>query len=211
MQDLVSEKKRALSADEIVEEILTLCGDPPLLENEDIEDYLDMLTRLVQAKVPTNGIELICMNDVAHHTWDILRYRKFKRLITMRGVEQARSKLVNEMSETPAFDNQGEKKRKQLLHKFIDDNKDIFVAEGFIERLGDLERIERLIVSAESRRNNVLREIELHRKLVAMRLRETSDTIIEESEQITFVPSDAPENERAVELAEPTPISGPGS
>ena len=85
------------------------------------------------------------------------------------------------------------------------------MAEGFIERLGDLERIERLIVSAESRRNNVLREIELHRKLVAMRLRETSDTIIEESEQITFVPSDAPENERAVELAEPTPISAPGS
>jgi hypothetical protein len=211
MQDLVSEKKRALSADEIVEEILILCGEPPLLENEDIGDYLDMLTRLVQAKVPTNGIELIWMNDVAQHTWDILRCRKFKQLITMRGGEQARSKLVDEMSRTPAFCNAGEKKRKQLLQKFIDDNKDIFVAEGFIERLGDLERIERLIVSAESRRNNVLREIELHRKLVAMRLRETSDTIIEESEQITFVPSDAPENERAVELAEPTPISGPGS
>ena len=211
MQDLVSEKKRALSADEIVEEILTLCVEPPLLENEDIGDYLDMLTRLVQAKVPTNGIELIWMNDVAYHTWDILRCRKYKRLITMRGGEQARSKLVNEISETPAFYNRGEKKRNQLLQKFIDDNKDIFVAEGFIERLGDLERIERLIVSAESRRNNVLREIELHRKLVAMRLRETSDTIIEESEQITFVPSDAPENERAAELAEPTPISGPGS
>jgi hypothetical protein len=211
MQDLVSEKKRALSADEIVQEILALCGEPLLLENEDIGDYLDMLTRLVQAKMPTNGIELIWMNDVAYHTWDILRCRKFKRSITMRGGEQARSKLVNEMSETPAFYNQGEKKRNQLLQKFIDDNKDIFLAEGFIERLGDLERIERLIVSAESRRNNVLREIELHRKLVAMRLRETSDTIIEESEQITFVPSDAPENERAVELAEPTPISGQGS
>jgi hypothetical protein len=211
MQDLVSERKRALSADEIVKEILTLCGEPPLLENEDIGDYLDMLTRLVQAKVPTNGIELIWMNDVAYHTWDILRCRKYKRLITMRGGEQARSKLVNEISETPAFYNRGEKKRKQLLQKFIDDNKDIFVAEGFIERLGDLERVERLIVSAESRRNNVLREIELHRKLVAMRLRETSDTIIEESEQITFVASDAPENERALELAEPTPISGQGS
>ena len=211
MQDLVPEKKRALSADEIVQEILALCGEPPLLENEDIGDYLDMLTRLVQVTVPTNGIELIWMNDVAQHTWDILRYRKFKQLITMRGGEQARSKLVNEMPETPAFYNRGEKKRNQLLQKFIDDNKDIFVAEGFIERLGDLERIERLIVSAESRRNNVLREIELHRKLVAMRLRETSDTIIEESEQITFVPSDAPENERALELAEPTPISGPGS
>ena len=88
MQDLVSEKKRALSADEIVEEILTLCGEPPLLENEDIGDYLDMLTRLVQVTVPTNGIELIWMNDVAQHTWDILRYRKFKRLITMRGANK---------------------------------------------------------------------------------------------------------------------------
>ncbi len=211
MQDLVPEKKRALSADEIVEEIVELCGEPPLLENEDIEHYLDILTRLVQAKMPTNGIELMWMNDVAHHTWDILRYRKFKRLITMRGSEQALSKLVREMSETPAFYNRGEKRRKQLVQKFIADNEDTFVAEGFIERLGDLERIERLIASAESRRNNVLREIELHRKVVAMRLRETSDTIIEESEQISFLPSDAPENERAVELAEPTPISGPGS
>ena len=56
---------------------------------------------------------------------------------------------------------------------------DTLVAESFVAALGPLEAIERMLASAEHRRNNALREIERRRSALGRALHEASNKIIE--------------------------------
>jgi hypothetical protein len=52
-------------------------------------------------------------------------------------------------------------------------------AEALVVYLDDFERIERLIASAEARRNAMLREIDRHRSSLAEALRQTAEETID--------------------------------
>jgi hypothetical protein len=56
---------------------------------------------------------------------------------------------------------------------------DAILAESFVSGLAPLEAIERMLASAELRRNNALWEIERRRSALGRVLRQTSDHIIE--------------------------------
>ena len=56
------------------------------------------------------------------------------------------------------------------------------VAETWAERQEEMERLDRMIASAEERRNTMLREIERHRAVLASRLRCATDAIEAEFE-----------------------------
>jgi hypothetical protein len=56
---------------------------------------------------------------------------------------------------------------------------DAILAESFVSSLAPLEAIERMLASAELRRNNALREIDRRRSALGRVLRQMSDHIIE--------------------------------
>ena len=57
-------------------------------------------------------------------------------------------------------------------------SQDVIFAQAFSTHLNDLDRLERMIASAETRRTHVLREIERRRSSFGARLRGASDQII---------------------------------
>jgi hypothetical protein len=57
---------------------------------------------------------------------------------------------------------------------------DSIMSESFVDAIGNVSAIDRLLASAEHRRNMALREIERRRFLVGHALRQTSDQIIED-------------------------------
>jgi hypothetical protein len=60
------------------------------------------------------------------------------------------------------------------------------IAETLAHRIDDIERIDRMIASAEQRRGAMLREIERHRTSLAARLRLASDEVVQaEFEAVT--------------------------
>ena len=58
-------------------------------------------------------------------------------------------------------------------------NAEAIAAQAFMLRCTELEAAERMLASAEKRRNETLREISLRREIVARQLREKSDRVID--------------------------------
>jgi len=60
------------------------------------------------------------------------------------------------------------------------------IAETLADRIEDIERIDRMIASAEQRRSAMLREVDRHRASLAARLRLASDEVVQaEFEDVT--------------------------
>jgi hypothetical protein len=150
---------------QIPAEIEELWGEPALLSIEDPEIYRKFLLKIVADVLPTDVIEWLWVKDVADHSWEIRRLRRLKvQLIELRldGV------------------------RRQVIAEHVRDGKKVPQTISFtdlttvglvVEELGNYERIEALLVSAEARRLALLREIERRRDSFASRLRKTSDVI----------------------------------
>jgi hypothetical protein len=58
--------------------ISDLLADPPLLSNEDPDQYRALVHEFARAVNPNDVIEWLWLKDVADLTWDILRYRRIK-------------------------------------------------------------------------------------------------------------------------------------
>jgi hypothetical protein len=89
------------------------------------------------------------VKDVVDLTWDILRYRRIKAAYA---------------KDRPNPD---------------DPDDSLMLCWSVDRMIGTLERIEWILASAETRRNNALREIERRRTALGRALRQTSDEIIE--------------------------------
>jgi ABC-type phosphate/phosphonate transport system ATPase subunit len=61
---------------------------------------------------------------------------------------------------------------------------DAIMAESFVGAIDKLEALERMMASAERRRNDALREIERRRSAIARALRQSSDQIIADEAQL---------------------------
>jgi len=60
------------------------------------------------------------------------------------------------------------------------------IAEALADRIDDIERIDRMIASAEQRRSAMLREVDRHRASLAARLRLATDEVVQaEFEDVT--------------------------
>jgi hypothetical protein len=134
-----------------VAETLTILGKPPLLENENPRAYEALMAGLIADLRPTNTIECIWIKDVADQTWDIWRNRRLKAAYLTLG-----ALCSDQLTDVD---------QKQAL--------------GMANDVPVFHLFDRLIASAEQRRNATLREIQLHRRIFAQRLRESSSAILD--------------------------------
>jgi hypothetical protein len=186
-------------------EIRDVLGKPPLLANEDPNQYDALLAELARGVKPGDVVDWLWVKDIGDLTWDIIRYRRIKaahvngrfkaelarrlKPVVERDYSVAHPRRreldpaiareqANRLANDCCADVQGKEKLDTLLKANGIDAESI-MGNAFVAAVGPLEAIERLRASAEVRRDNALREIERRRSALGYGLRQTSDQVIE--------------------------------
>ena len=169
-----------------------------ILKGEDEEQYRQLLDEITRSVDPTDIIEQFWVRDVTDLLWEALRLRRLKGSLlhaaTRQGLSSVLVTLVGPLNVEALAESwfSGEQSAKQKVDQLLKEaglSFDIVLAEGLAAKLDHIERIDRMIASAEARRNAVLREISRHRDAVAARLARASQAI-EEAEFAEVDPCD---------------------
>jgi hypothetical protein len=185
-----------------------LVRHPPLLPNEDPNRYRQLFAAFAHAIRPTDVLECVWLKDDADLQWEILRYRRWKAAL-IEGTERdairslLQSALNDGMQAEEELNSQAARVAhdwdivKDLRERFSADPRatgiipEIINAQAFGLRSKPLAIVEKMLADADRRRNMVLREIERHRDVMAKRLREVSEKLIE-ADGKTVNPEDCP-------------------
>ena len=163
----------------------------PLLPGESESDYLGVAKRIVGGDQPKDAIEEFLTRDVIDLTWEILRLRRLKagllRISTSSGVTGVMNTLGYDEREgygsartLGAMWASGQKSARNevgsALKKAGLSTEDV-MAEALESKIDSFERIDRMLASAEARRNNALREIDRHREALGAAMRQAIDEV----------------------------------
>ena len=190
-------------------EILGLLGDPPLVRGEDPEDYHRLFNQLAATIDPQDFVEWIFTKDILDLVWEIKRWRGVKSAFFETELLRSGSHLVKELLEDAAggfvYDGRGEARQlvarantgDQESQNKISDllttnglGQNAILSHALVYKLNDVERLEKLIASAEKRRDDLLKSIDIRRQTLAKRLKQASDKMIDELEvEETAIPS----------------------
>lgn len=168
-----------------------LLGPPPILAGEDVNSYDALYSRIRGAVDPKDVIEEFWVRDIVDLLWEALRLRRLKAWLMAAAAPEGLAKLL-----TPLVPNYSQRaslvrdwagkkgdalQEVSLLLKEAGLDEMAIAAETLLVKIDAFERIDRLIMQAETRRNAVLREIDRRREAVAHRLREAA-AIIDDAE-----------------------------
>jgi hypothetical protein len=157
-----------------------------MLNGEEEEHYRRILDEVTRSVQPADIIEQFWVRDVADLLWEALRLRRLKGSLVQAATHQGLRTVLEPMvhySEARILADawfSGQERAKQEVDRLLNQaglSFDTVTAAGVAARLQAFERIDRMIASAEARRNAVLREISRHRDAVAVRLARASETI----------------------------------
>jgi hypothetical protein len=174
-------------------------GPAPLFEGEDAAGYDELLARVSGAIKPADIIEEIWIRDIVALTWEALRLRRVRAaLLTAKrhvGVKQ----LLRPLYGTEVYDLSEQWARREGEAVAAVDRHlatagltmDAVMAETMSAEIELVEKMDRMIASAEIRRNATLREIERRRSDFAARLRQTMQEH-DNVEEATFQVIEAP-------------------
>lgn len=151
---------------------LALFGPPALLDGEDSAAYDELLARVSGAVNPSDILEEIWVRDVVDLNWEILRLRRLKSQLLTANIHRGIRVILDPMCGYREAEQLSADwaKRKDYAIKKVDEllantglTMNEVMAETLAVKISDFERIDRLIMNAEARRNTVLREIDRHR------------------------------------------------
>jgi hypothetical protein len=189
----VADHPSALS--DALDRVVTI-APAPLLPGEKQADYSDVAVRVVRAANPRDAIEEFLIRDVIDLTWEILRLRRAKSGMLKASMSAGVYEILKGLGHGPrsgpfyvrelgekwaAGDKDARKEVDAALAKAgltIDDA----TAKTMESKLDSFERLDRMLASAEARRNNALREIDRHRNALGGGVRRS----IEEIEDAEF-------------------------
>ncbi|WP_165937781.1 HNH endonuclease [Methylobacterium segetis] len=178
-----------------------LFEERPLLPGESSDQYDAILTSIAQEIKPRDAIEGIWTKNVVDLIWEAKRLRGWRQRILMQARLQAAETLIKpvlEARDTSVFRLDGDIERKartmalgwlngcasetatfeDLLHGRGLTTADV-IAKGFELKLQELERVDRMVMNAEDRRDSLLREIERKRASFGKGLRAATEDIID--------------------------------
>jgi hypothetical protein len=175
---------------------LTLLSKLPLLITESADEF-DAVRDAFEREIQPRGIvEHMYVDDISYIVWEILRLRRCKALIINAAFRSALDHLVAQLLRQPGeyehevrreaealaqawfIDKAGKKQVLELLSRFELDESAI-EAEAIRRSSSELELLDRMLTSLESRRNKALRSVAEYRASLAHQLRESSDRIID--------------------------------
>jgi hypothetical protein len=175
---------------------LTLLPKSPLLITESAEEF-DALRDAFEREIkPCGIIEQMYVHDICSIVWEILRLRRCKAVIINSAFRSALQHLLVQLLRQPGqferdvrdevqeladawFTDKGAKKQvSQILSQFNLDESAI-EAEAIRKSSADLELLDRMLSSLESRRNKALGCVAEYRASLAHQLRESADRVID--------------------------------
>ncbi len=154
----------------------------PLAYDDDEKAYDDLRRRVLNSAKPRDFLEELLLRDVVDESWEILRMRRVKGILLSEikitpflekvfSTATARETILQVASKRD--DDPKAAEEYNALWATITDSsnftqKDLTVnnnstALEIVKNIEHIERIDRLIASAATRRNNALHEIERHR------------------------------------------------
>jgi hypothetical protein len=164
----------------------------PLLPGEKQADYAEVALRIVKAAQPRDGIEELLVRDAVDLTWEILRLRYVKagilRASMCIGVENVLACLGRSyparknLADRWAAGNNAARIKVDVIINKAGLTMEEATAKTLESKLDSIERVDRMLASAEARRNNALREIDRHRDALGGGVRRS----IEEIEDAEF-------------------------
>ena len=149
---------------------------PSLLPGEDATGYDRLHAELSAALQPVGAIEAIWVHDLVYLTWNIFRLRRLhdglikatchegleRLLTTLTGYDKAHELATRWAIGVP----DAIKSVDQLLAS-ANLTVEAIVANTLSLKIDEIERIDRMIMTAEARRNDIYREIDRHRTALA--------------------------------------------
>jgi hypothetical protein len=158
-----------------------------LLPGEKEADYAATAGRIVGVVRPRDAIEEFLAREVVDLTWEVLRLRRAKAGIlrasmdvgvyfALNGAGYAFDDQSTLSDKWAAGDDRARKKVEAILTKAgltIDEA----TAKTLERKIDVFERIDRILASAEARRNNALREIDRHREAAGAAVRRAIDEV----------------------------------
>jgi len=163
----------------------------PLLPGENEADYVEVAVRIVSAAKPKDAIEEFLIRDAVDLTWEILRLRRVKagivRASQSEGVRQVLDNFgygasATELGRSWASGDKAAQKEVVRALNVAGLTIDDVTAKTLESKLDCFERLDRMLASAEARRNNALREIDRHRAALGAAVRQA----IDEAEDVEF-------------------------
>jgi hypothetical protein len=180
-----------------------------LLEGENPADYNELFARVSAAVKPADIFEEMWVSEIVNLAWDISRWHRLKvQLINASTEEGVRAILKRAEPVRPLLapieqDLQSASSLskkwaagcpdavKKLEEALASGNlsMDAVMAHTLAAKIIEIERIDRLAMNAEMRRNAALREIERHRGTFGKALRSATDEVVDAE----FEPVEAPQ------------------
>jgi hypothetical protein len=175
---------------------LTLLPKLPLLITESAEEFDALRDAFKQEIKPQGIIEQMYVHDVSSIVWEILRLRRCKAVIINAAFRAALENLLMQLLKQPGqydhhvrdeaqelaqawfTDQEAKKQVSQILSRF-DLDESAIEAEAIRKSSSELELLDRMLTSLESRRDKALRCVAEYRASLARQLRESADRIID--------------------------------
>jgi hypothetical protein len=175
---------------------LALIPKLPLLITESADEFDALRCALEREIKPQGIIERIYVNDIISIVWEILRLRRCKVNMINAAFRSALQNLLAPLLREPGqfedyvgneaqelaqewfTDKEAKKKISEILSRYELDESAI-EAEAIRRSSSDLELLDRMLTSLESRRNKALCCIAEYRASLAQQLRESTDHIID--------------------------------
>jgi hypothetical protein len=173
---------------------LTLLPKLPLLITESADEF-DALRDAFEREIKPRGvIEQMYVHDISSIVWEILRLRRCKVVIINSAFRSALQDLLKQLLRQPGqyeyqvegeaqtlaqawfTDQEAKKEVSEILSRF-DLDESAIEAEAVRRSSSDLEVLDRMLTSLESRRNKALGCVAEYRASLAQQLRDSADRI----------------------------------
>jgi hypothetical protein len=177
-----------------------LLGPRPLIDGEDGTNYDVILERISADVVPADFVEEIWVRNVVDLVWESVRLRHLKSQLLHAAAHEGLARVLtplldwtsaSQLSRTWAS---GDEEAVCEVERLLDRaglTIDAVMAQTLVARIDDVERIDRMVIIAEARRDAVLREIRSRRAAFGQALRRAGHAIDAEFEDVAPAPGGA--------------------
>jgi len=168
----------------------------PVLITESADEF-DALRDAFEREIKPRGIiEQMYVHDISSIVWEILRFRRCKAVIINAAFRSALEELLQQLLRDPGqFLYDGQEQAQTLAHAWFTDkeaknevsetlsrfdlDESAIEAEAIKRSSANLELLDRMLTSLESRRDKALGCVAEYRASLAHQLRESADRIID--------------------------------
>ena len=146
-----------------------LLGAPPLISSEDTAGYDELLARICATLRPSDSLEEFWIRDLVDLVWDTFRLRRTKAtMLSYRAAQEVRALLINhpdgpKMAQMWAAGDEAAVKEVEQALRSVGSSGEHAISVAMCSSMQEVERLDRMLVSAEARRSAALRELDYHR------------------------------------------------